>query len=65
MEADYDDAPDFDDDDDYDDRCWECGGEGFMSYMDAGPMAWGEDCPSEADHFITCPYCGGDGRNHA
>lgn len=57
--------PNFEDDADfYDPDCGEfcsrCGGEGFIEYMDA-PDTWGEDCPSEENHLITCPDCGGLG----
>lgn len=44
-----------------DDWCEECGGEGFVEYMDC-PLVWGEDCPSEVNHLVTCPYCDGTGR---
>lgn len=49
--------------DDYDDRecCHRCGGEGFIEYAEAGPEVWGEDCPSEVNHLVTCPECGGEG----
>jgi hypothetical protein len=57
---------DFIDDDAYmpldpGDYCPTCGGEGVAEYNDC-PEAWGEDCPSEANHLITCPNCGGSGR---
>lgn len=52
-------------DDDYDgeprEDCWRCGGDGVIDYMDAGPDVWGEDCPSEVNHLVTCPDCGGTG----
>lgn len=35
-----------------------CGGEGSVPYYDH-PETWGEDCPTYADHLITCPECGG------
>lgn len=41
--------------------CEECGGDGWISYMDAGPSYWGEDCPSEVDHPVTCRACRGTG----
>lgn len=41
--------------------CPRCGGEGFISYLEAGPDVWGEDCPSEKDHLVTCPDCRGTG----
>jgi hypothetical protein len=44
-----------------DDCCPDCGGEGIGEYIDH-PEAWGEDCPSEVNHLITCPNCGGSGR---
>ncbi len=58
------------DDDTYDgdghqydsDECERCGGEGFIEYADAGPDVWGEDCPSEVNHLVTCPECGGWGH---
>jgi RecJ-like exonuclease len=40
--------------------CEQCGGEGMVEYMDC-PEAWGEDCPSEPNHLITCPRCHGGG----
>lgn len=51
------------DEDDHNDacRCDECGGEGFIEYNDAGPSYWGEDCPSEINHLVTCRTCGGTG----
>lgn len=42
-------------------RCVECGGDGFIEYLDGGPSVWGEDCPSEDNHLVTCPHCGGTG----
>ena len=45
---------------DLDESCPECGGEGIVEYQDC-PSAWGEDCPSEVNHFVTCPNCGGSG----
>lgn len=48
------------DGDDEDNRCERCGGEGFIEYNDA-PDTWGEDCPSEANHLVSCPDCGGTG----
>ena len=56
------------DDDDYpvarleDDNCHTCGGQGFAEYLDC-PEAWGEGCPSEKNHLITCPNCGGSGNS--
>jgi hypothetical protein len=49
--------------DDYDDNvvCDRCGGEGSIDYDDAGPAVWGEDCPSEMNHLVTCPDCLGQG----
>ena len=47
--------------DDYDtddEDCPQCDGEGLVSYLDH-PETWGEDCPSEADHGVTCPECQG------
>lgn len=53
---------DYDDGGDYDaELCPTCGGDGVESYLDAGPSAWGEDCPSEMDHLITCTNCKGTG----
>ncbi len=40
--------------------CDRCGGDGFVEYLEA-PEAWGEDCPSKLNHFVTCVYCGGTG----
>ena len=56
-----------DDDADYDhdywdeERCYRCGGEGLIEYAEGGPEVWGEDCPSEVNHLVTCPDCGGNG----
>ena len=44
-----------------DDICERCGGDGSVEYDDA-PDAWGEDSPSEENHLIECPDCGGHGR---
>jgi hypothetical protein len=54
---------DFEGFDDYEDEpsCPSCGGEGMMEYDDAGPSAWGEDCPSEENHMVVCPNCRGSG----
>ena len=41
--------------------CPSCGGEGMVEYLDAGPSVWGEDCPSEENHLVTCPNCRGSG----
>ena len=41
--------------------CPSCGGEGMVEYLDAGPSAWGEDCPSEENHMVKCPNCRGSG----
>ena len=41
--------------------CPSCGGEGMVEYLDAGPSAWGEDCPSEENHMVRCPNCRGSG----
>ena len=51
-----------DDDMDHPDEpsCHTCGGQGFAEYSDC-PEAWGEDCPSEVNHLLTCPNCGGSG----
>lgn len=38
--------------------CDRCGGEGFCEYQDT-PECWGEDCPSEVNHLVDCPECGG------
>lgn len=52
-------------DDDWDteprDTCERCGGEGSIEYAEAGPDVWGEDCPSEVNHLVECPDCGGYG----
>lgn len=42
--------------------CDRCGGEGFIEYNDGDPGDWGEDCPSEVNHLITCRACQGTGR---
>lgn len=42
------------------DDCDQCGGDGMCEYMDT-PEVWGEDCPSEVNHLVTCPECGGAG----
>jgi len=44
--------------------CLRCAGEGFIEYLEAGPDVWGEDCPSEENHLVTCPDCGGTGRDY-
>src|SRR5688572_5387398 len=54
----FDDYDDFDEDDD---RCDRCCGEGFIEYIDGGPEVWGEDCPSEENHLVSCPRCRGTG----
>lgn len=58
--------PMFTDDDlsDEDERCIcdRCGGEGWIDYLDGDGGDWGEDCPSEINHPITCRQCGGTGR---
>jgi hypothetical protein len=41
--------------------CDRCGGDGFIEYNDGDPGDWGEDCPSEVNHFIVCRQCGGTG----
>ena len=46
---------------DGDGLCNDCGGEGIAEY-DNHPEAWGEDCPSARNHWITCPNCGGSGK---
>ena len=49
----------FDDDDDERSCPW-CGGEGITEYLD-DPGSWGEDCPSEENHLVTCSGCKGSG----
>lgn len=49
----------FDDDDDRD-SCPTCGGDGITEYMD-DEGSWGEDCPSEVNHLVTCSNCRGSG----
>ena len=49
----------FDDEDDERNCPW-CGGDGFTEYDD-DPGAWGEDCPSEENHLVTCSGCKGSG----
>ena len=51
---------DLDDDTDHL-TCDRCAGEGGLEYSQAGPDVWGEDCPSEMNHLVTCPDCGGSG----
>lgn len=51
---------DYDDDEPSED-CERCGGDGHIEYNDAGPDVWGEDCPSEKNHLVTCPDCNGTG----
>lgn len=58
----YGDWPDDDDVDHERNDCERCGGEGSIEYADAGPDVWGEDCPSEVNHLVECPDCGGSGR---
>ena len=41
--------------------CPTCGGDGTIEYMEGGPEVWGEDCPSEMNHLVTCPNCRGSG----
>lgn len=41
--------------------CCTCGGDGMIEYMEGGPETWGEDCPSEENHLVTCPNCRGSG----
>ena len=53
--------PDSFDGEDEDNRCERCCGEGFVEYNDA-PDTWGEDCPSEVNHLVTCPDCRGTGE---
>ena len=48
------------DDDGFDLTCDRCGGDGVVEYADS-PDVWGEDCPSEMDHLVTCPACYGRG----
>jgi hypothetical protein len=42
--------------------CDRCGGEGFYEYNDGDGSDWGEDCPSEENHLITCRKCHGTGE---
>lgn len=42
--------------------CDRCGGEGWIDYLDGDGGDWGEDCPSEENHPITCRACRGTGR---
>lgn len=48
------------DDGDIGDDCPRCGGEGHIEYMECAEE-WGEDCPSEENHLVVCPECGGMG----
>lgn len=40
--------------------CYLCGGDGHREYVDS-PDEWGEDCPSEVNHLVTCRECDGYG----
>ena len=40
--------------------CERCDGSGSIEYAE-NPDVWGEDCPSEKDHLVTCPDCQGRG----
>ena len=42
--------------------CDRCGGEGWIDYLDGDGSDWGEDCPSEENHPITCRQCNGTGQ---
>lgn len=42
--------------------CDRCGGDGMIEYNDGDGGDWGEDCPSEINHLITCRACRGTGR---
>ena len=44
-------------------RCQKCGGDGFLDYLDGDGSDWGEDCPSEENHLITCRACHGTGKH--
>ena len=62
AQVEYDDD-DFDDEGD-DDLCPWCGGDGITEYLD-DEGSWGEDCPSEENHLVTCSGCKGSGlRKH-
>lgn len=54
------DEPDYDEGPDDEASCPWCGGDGVAEYLEC-PEAWGEDCPSEENHIITCPQCKGSG----
>lgn len=47
-------------DDEDDDDCPTCGSEGITEYLD-DEGSWGEDCPSEVSHLVTCSNCRGSG----
>ncbi|MEN6535298.1 MAG: DUF5131 family protein [Bryobacteraceae bacterium] len=40
----------------YEDECPRCCGDGAVEYIDS-PDQWGEDCPTEKNHWIPCPEC--------
>ena len=42
-------------------QCDRCCGDGMIEYLDGDGTDWGEDCPSEVNHLITCRQCGGTG----
>lgn len=56
------DSWDYDNDGEDEPCCPECGGDGMVEYLEAGPTVWGEDCPSEENHLVTCPNCKGSGQ---
>ena len=43
--------------------CDRCGGDGMIEYNDGDGGDWGEDCPSEVNHLITCRACNGTGKH--
>jgi hypothetical protein len=59
-----DEPPGYDDYEPLGDRytCNRCAGEGMVDYLDGDGGDWGEDCPSEENHPITCRACNGTGQ---
>jgi hypothetical protein len=43
--------------------CDRCGGDGMIEYNDGDGSDWGEDCPVELNHLITCRACQGTGKH--
>jgi DnaJ-class molecular chaperone len=60
-QSEYDETPGWNVFGEPDDTCPTCGGEGHTEYLDDSG-SWGEDCPSEVNHIVTCSNCRGSGR---